>query len=424
MSLTIAVLGVVAILILIVISGIFSSTELAVFSLTKHRIDALAAGPHPGGAALAELRGDPHRFLVTVLVSNNVANIASASIATALLAMFLDPGVSVAAGTLGISVTVIILGELAPKSYAVANAETHALRISRPILGFQRLFWPVFYLFDVVTRFLNRLTGGATDFESYLTREEIETLVLSGEHTGALDLEEGAMIRGVLDLEKTTIRATMVPRNKIISVPETSTASEVVEVGWREGVSLIPVYGEGLDDIRGVLDIRDALRAEAEGGSLSDYLSDPVFVPSGKPVDETLAEMQAKGHRMVFVVDEFGTVVGLATLEDLIEEVIGELIDREELEPIRIVADDTVIAHGWTTVELVNETLGTTLRTDGRFVTVGGLINHHLGRLAEEGDRVEFENAIVTVLDSSARRIRRVRIERVDSLEDTTGSRS
>lgn len=415
MSATIVIFGFVTILILIIISGIFSSSELAVFSLPNHRIDALSEMGTPATTALANLRGDPHRFLVTVLVSNNVANIAAASIATALLAMYYDPGIAATAGTVGISVSVIMLGELAPKSYAVANPENHALRMSRLVLTVQRVFWPVFWIFEAFTRALNHVTGGETNFESYLTREDIKTIVLSSADSGELDLEEGEMIHGVLDLEDTTVRATMVPRNRIASVSAESTLSEVIKTCWKQGVTRVPVYGESEDDIRGVIDIRDALRAQSEKKSITEVMTDPVFVPSMKPIDEVLAEMQAEGHRMVFAVDEFGTVVGLATLEDVIEEVIGELFDPEELDPIRVVDSDTAIVHGWATLQLINETLGVSLQTDGPFVTVAGLINHHFGRLAEEGDRVEFDDAILTVLDTSARRIRRIRIDRIDS---------
>lgn len=216
---------------------------------------------------------------MTVLVSNNVANIAAASVATAVLVEFLPAGQAATGSTVVTSFFVIAFGEIAPKSYAVAHAERHALRV------------------------------------------------------------------------------------------------------------------------------------RAEGGSLADAATDPVFVPAVKPVDELLAEMQFDGYRMAMVVDEFGTVVGLATFEDVIEELVGELFDSAEADPVRVVDEDTAIVNGWATVDYVNERLGLALQTDGPFETTAGLVNHHAGRLAEEGDRVELDGVVITVLDATQRRVRRVRVD-------------
>jgi len=411
MAFTLAVVGAIVIVVLTAISGFFSSSELAVFSVSRHRIDALVAAGTPGSVALQRLRSDPHRFLVTALVSNNVANIAAASVATAVLVEFLPAGQAATGATAFTSFFVIVFGEIAPKSYAVANAERHALRIARPVAVLQKVLWPVLVVFEVVTGALNRVTGGESNFESYVTREEIETIVLSGETSGVLGTGEGAMIRGVLDLEKTTVRGVMVPRTAMTAVSVDATVGEVIETCWRERVMRVPVYGDTRDDIRGVVDVRDALRVQAEGGDLGDVLTEAVFVPAVKPVDELLAEMQLEGFRMAIVVDEFGTVVGLATLEDVVEEVVGEIFDRDEPDPVRVVDADTAVVNGWATVDYVNDRLGLALQTDGPFETVAGLVNHHTGRLAEEGDRVELGDAVVTVLDATQRRVRRVRID-------------
>ncbi|WP_048077589.1 CNNM domain-containing protein, partial [Halorubrum sp. AJ67] len=224
MDFTIAFVGVGAILVLTGISAFFSSSELAVFSVPTHRIDSLVATDVPGARALSALRDDSHRFLVTALVSNNVANIAAASVATAVFVRFGFSGGEAATGsTLVTSVFVIVFGEIAPKSYAVANAEKHALRVSRIVVAIQRVLRPILYVFEALSGVVNRFTGGSSDIESYLTREEIATLVRSGEAAGALDPDEGAMIRGVLDLETTTVAAVMVPRTDVVALPTTAT---------------------------------------------------------------------------------------------------------------------------------------------------------------------------------------------------------
>jgi CBS domain containing-hemolysin-like protein len=421
MVLTFTLVGLVAIVLLTAISGFFSSSELAVFSVPTHRIDSLAAGDIPGAAALSKLREDPHRFLVTALVSNNVANIAAASVATALFVQFLPAGQAATASTVGTSFFVIVFGEIVPKSYAVTNAERHALRVSRLILVIQRILYPILFVFEVVTGAINRLTGGSSNIETYVTREEIATLVTSGEVSGALDTGESAMIRSVLDLEATSVQTVMVPRSAMVTASVDATPDEIVETCWRERVTRVPLYGENRDDVRGFVDLRDVLRARAEGESIADVLTEMPFVPASKPVDELLTEMQLDEHRMAIVVDEYGTVVGLITLEDLVEEVVGEIFDRDETDPVRVVDEDTALVNGWATVDYVNEQLGLDIQTDGPFETVAGLVNHHTGQLAEEGDRVELDTVVITVVDATARRVRRVRIDwTADAADDST----
>jgi CBS domain containing-hemolysin-like protein len=405
------VVGSLVILFLVLASAFFSSSELAIFSLARHRIDALAAEGAAGGQALEALRSDPHRLLVTVLVGNNVANIAAASISTALLVQVLPAGQAVTGATVFTSGFVLVLGEIAPKSYAVSNAEPWALRVARPLVAVQRLMSPVVAVFEVATNAVNRFTGGSSEFERYLTREDIQTIVLSGEASGALDTDEGAMIRGVLDLEATAVRAVMVPRTDMVSVPLSASLEEVVDVCVANHLTRLPVYGENRDDIRGIVDLRDALAARESGDSLDSILVDPQFVPAAQPVDELLAEIQTGGADMAVVVDEFGAVVGIATLEDLIEEVVGEIFDRGDLDPIRVVDDATAIAGGRATVAYVNETLGVDLPTDGEFETLAGLVHATVGRLPEEGDRVEFGSVALTVLEATDTRLRRIRID-------------
>lgn len=415
MVLSLTVVGLAIIVVLTGISGFFSSSELAVFSVPSHRIESLKNADVPGAAALAKLRADPHRFLVTALVSNNIANIAAASVATTLFVQFLPAEQAATAATAGTSFFVIVFGEIAPKSYAVTNAERHALRVSRVVLVVQRVLRPILWVFEVTTAAINRLTGGSSSIETYVTREEFETIVTSGELSGALGTGESAMIRGVLDLEATTVRSVMVPRTEMVTARVDASPDEIVDLCWREHVNRIPLSGETRDDIRGIVDLRDALRAASEEAPITAVMTEATFVPGSKPVDELLTEMQLEGHRMVMVVDEFGTVVGLVTLEDAIEEVVGEIFDRDETDPVRVVDEDTAVANGWATVDYINEQLGLDIRTDGPYETIAGLVNHQTGQLAEEGDRVELGAVVITVLDATAQRVRRVRIDWTDA---------
>lgn len=411
MVLTLTLVGLVVIVALTAISGFFSSSELAVFSVPSHRIESLVAADTPGATALSKLREDPHRFLVTALVSNNVANIAAASVATVLFAQFVSAGQAATAATVGTSFFVIVFGEIAPKSYAVTHAERHALRVSRAIVLIQRVLFPILFVFQVVTSALNRVTGGSSDIESYVTREEIETLIISGEVSGAIDTDESAMIRGVLDLEAISVRNIMIPRTAMVTESVEATPEEVVETCWREHVSRVPLFRENRDEICGFVDLRDVLRANADGQPLTDVMTEATFVPGSKPVDELLTEMQLEEYQIAIVVDEYGTVVGLVTLEDVIEEVVGEIFDRNDTDPVRAVDEDTAVANGWATIDYINEQLGLEIRADGPYETIAGLVNHQTGQLADEGDRIELGSVVITVLDATERRIRRVRID-------------
>jgi len=412
MDLTIALVGVAAILVLTGISAFFSSSELAVFSVPSHRVDSLLAADVPGARALSALRADSHRFLVTALVSNNVANIAAASVATAVFVRFGFSGGEAATGsTLVTSVFVIVFGEIAPKSYAVANAEKHALRVSRPVVAIQRLIRPVLYIFEALSGVVNRFTGGESDIESYLTREEIETLVLSGEAAGALDPDEGAMIRGVLDLESTRVSAVMVSRTDMVALPDTATPAEAVSTAAAEGVTRMPVYSQNRDDVVGVVDLRDAIGANERGEPLASALHEPTFVPETQPVDELFATMRSSALRMAIVVDEFGAVVGIVTLEDVLEEIVGELVGGWETDHVDVVAPEAAVARGWTTVAHLNETLGLDLPIDGGTETVAGLVTRQLGRVPAEGDRVEIGDVTLAVTGATATRVTRVRVE-------------
>ena len=419
MDLTLTLFGFAAIVLLTGVSAFFSSSELAVFSVAKHRIDSLVATDVPGAAALAKLRADPHRFLVTALVSNNVANIAAASVATAVLVQFLPPSQAATGSTLFTSFFVIVFGEIAPKSYAVANAEKHALRVSRPVAAAQRVLRPILLVFEVASGLVNRVTGGETEIESYLTREEFETIVLSGEETGALDPDESAMIRGVLDLGGTAVTAVMVPRTDMVALPSTADPDEVLSTAASEGVTRMPVYGENRDDVVGIVDVRDAIRAAAAGEDLASVTREPTFVPETKSVDELFEEMRDGGLRMVVVVDEFGAVSGIATLEDVVEEVVGELVGPNEVDHVRVVDAGTAIVRGFTTVAYLNETLAVDLPTDGEFETVAGLITATLGRLPETDDRVTFGEVRLVVTAATPTRVTQVRVEHGAGAVDT-----
>jgi CBS domain containing-hemolysin-like protein len=311
------------------------------------------------------------------------------------------------------SALVLVFGEITPKSYGVANAERFALRVAGPLATVERLLLPLVVAFDVVSRGLNRFTGGGSDIERpYVTREEIEALLKTGERIGAIDEAEHEMVEGVFELGSTTAREVMVPRVNLVAVDVETPLDEVIEVCATNRLTRVPVYQGTLDHVVGIADIRDAERARRAGQELDDVLLPTLQVPEGREIDDLLAEMQAERVTMVIVRDEFGETEGILTVEDILEEIVGEIFEVGEERLIRPTTDGLVV-QGEVTVGEVNDVLGVDLPTEGEFETVAGLINAELGRIGDVGDTVLVDEVELDVERVDGHRIRRVRVRPV-----------
>ncbi|MFC6731156.1 MULTISPECIES: hemolysin family protein [unclassified Haladaptatus] len=410
-------LGVVAIIGLIALSAFFSSSEIAMFSLAAHRVDSLVEDGASGAAVLKDLKDDPHRLLVTILVGNNIANIAMSSIATGLLALLgFSGGESVLIATFGITALVLLFGESAPKSYAVENTESWALRIARPLKLSEYILLPLVVTFDYLTRLVNKVTGGRSSIEtSYITRQEIQDLLETGEREGVLEEEEHEMLQRIFRFNSTIVKEVMTPRLDITAVPMHAGLEEAIETCVQSGHARIPVYEGGLDNIVGVVHIRDLVRDlnYGEGGenlTLEDLLEPVLHVPESKNVDDLLAEMRKERMHMVIVIDEFGTTEGLATTEDMTEEIVGEILESEEEEPIEFVDDTTALVRGEVNIDEVNDALDIDLPEGEEFETIAGFIFNRVGRLVEEGEVITYDGVRIQVEKVENTRIMKARV--------------
>ena len=408
--------GLLAVVVLLGLSAFFSASEIAIFSLERHRLSALRSSEDPRAGTLGRLRENPHRLLVTILVGNNVVNIAMASIATLVLTRLLGPGPGVAASTLGMSFLVLIVGEITPKSYGVANSESLSLSVAGPIARAQQLLYPVVVVFDTLSRGINRLTGGGQEIEKpYVTREQIEDLLETGERVGDIAESEREMVQGVFDLSHTRAKEIMVPRVNVVAVDVSASLEAVLDTCADRRVTRLPVYDGTLDQVVGIADIRDVERAIRQGLSLEDVLTEPLQVPDTIEIDDLLSEMQAERVSMAVVRDEFGEVEGVLTVEDILEEIVGEIFEVGEERLVRPTADGLLV-NGEATVDEVNDALGTGIPTAGDFETVAGLVNAELGRLGDVGDRIEIDGVQFTVESIDGTRIRRVRVRRLSDV--------
>jgi CBS domain containing-hemolysin-like protein len=407
-------LGICAILLLLVGSGFFSSSEIALFSLSTHQIDAMIEEGKRGARAIRSLKEDPHRLLVTILVGNNMVNITMSSISTTIVGFYFDPGAAVLVSSFGITSMVLVFGETAPKSYAVENTELHARRVARGLKIVEKVLWPLIVLFYYLTGVVNRLTGGSPSIESsYVTRDEIRNIIQTGEREGILDEEERQRLQRALRFTDSTAKEVMTPRLDMAAISKDATVREAIEKCIQSGHARLPAYGGSLDNVIGVFDVR-----ELEGSSYDDFgdiavedvVNPTLHVPESKNVDELLAEMRENRLHMVIVIDEFGATEGLITMEDMTEEIVGEILAGDEEHPVESVDDDTVLVDGSVNIEEVNEALGIVLPEGEEFETISGFIFNLSGRLVEQGETFDYENVTLRAERVDNTRIQKVRV--------------
>ena len=418
---TITAVGVVALVCLIGLSAFFASSEIAIFSLGDPRVASLVEEGASGAATLAELKDNPRRLLVTILVGNNIANIAMSSISTGLLAIHLDSqAVAVAVSTFGITSIVLLFGESAPKSYAVENSESWALRIARPLKAAEYAMYPLIVVFDALTRVVNRAMGSEGNIESaYVTRADIREVIDTGGREGVLEAGEHRMLQRILRFRNRIVKEVMTPRLDVVAIPVEADLAEAAEACVDSGFTRLPVYDETLDDVVGIVSAHDLLDAYRRGSpsnapSLASITRDAYVVPEGKDVDELLVELRAERRRMALVVDEFGATAGIVTIEDIVEEIVGEVLAETETVPIRRIDERTALVRGEVNVHAVNEVLGVDLPEGEEFETIAGLVFDRAGRLVEEGETVVHEGIELTVETAENNRVLEVRLEVLD----------
>ncbi|WP_330632695.1 hemolysin family protein [Halocatena halophila] len=410
----ITAIGIVLILLLLMGSGFFSSSEIALFSLPVHRVDAMIEEGKRGAQVVKSLKEDPHRLLVTILVGNNMVNITMSSISTTVVGFYFDPGTAVLVSSFGITSMVLLFGESAPKSYAVENTGKWARTVAPPLKIIGKLLWPLITLFYYLTRAVNKLTGGGTSIESsYVTRTELQNMINTGEREGVLNEEERQMLQRTLRFTDATAKEVMTPRLDIQAIEGEATIQEAIAACIEAGHARMPVYEQSLDNVIGVFDIRelpDGSQATHSDQTVDSVATPTLHVPESKNVDELLSEMREERMHMVIVVDEFGAMEGLITMEDVIEEIVGEILGGGEEHPIEFVNDDTVLVDGSVNIEQVNEALAVVLPEGEEFETIAGFLFNRAGRLVDQGEEFTYENITLRAEQLDNTRIQKVRV--------------
>ena len=393
---------IIVLIILLVLSGFFSMSETALMALSKIRIRHMVEEGVKGAKLVEKLTEDPNKLLGAILIGNNIVNILASSLATTLFVSLVGPsGVGVATAVM--TVLVLIFGEITPKSIAKQKSEEVSLKVSKPINIIVKILKPFIGIFSFISSLFIRLLGGdpkAT--EPFITEEELRTMVGVSEEEGVLEDVEKEMIFNVFDFADSQAKDVMVQRVDIVAVDTEATYEEVLEVIKTEQFSRIPVYNQTIDDIVGVLYVKDLIIAgqNKEGFKVSDYMREPYYTFEFKKIKELFNEMKKTRNHLSVVLDEYGGTVGIVTIEDLIEEVFGDIEDEYDDydKEIEVVKEDEYIVDGSAKLDDISELIGVNMESE-EFDSVGGLIIGELGR---------FPDNVVEEVDKN--RIKKVRI--------------
>lgn len=399
---------------LVIASAFFSAAETALTGISRIRLRTLVESGHQRAKLVEQLKIRPQRLLATILVGNNIANIAASALFTAMMLQLFGPGRAVTIATATMTLIILIFGEIGPKSIAAHDPEAISYRIVRPISWLVRLLYPLVWVLTLLSGALVRLLGTPSNLHDGVTEEEIRTLVNVGEEQGVIEGTESRMIHSVLELTDTPVRNVMVPRTAITAIDVNIAHGDMVNVIRQEGYSRLPVYEMDVDNIIGLLHVKDVCSLTDEERAAFDlrkHLRPTIFVFETKRSGLVLRELQKHRVYMAIVIDEYGGTAGLVTIEDLIEEIVGEIVDEydEEDPPVEVLDEFTTFFDARLTIDEVSQELGVKLPTD-RAETIGGLIYDLLGRIPKVGDTAVIGRVSLMVDKMDRRSIERVKV--------------
>ncbi len=413
------IIGIVAMVLLIGAAGYLAASETALMRVSRIRVRYLVEKKERRAEKLQRMIEHPDSFLPALLLMVLVVQMTSASLATWLTTRLThNPGVGVAVGTAVISAFMFVFGELVPKAAASHNSEGVALGVTRTISFLSRLLMPIAKLFEWIARGLLRLVGrGAVVEEGLVTEEgEIMAMVSAAEERDVIEEEERDMISSVFEFGDTIAREVMVPRPDMVTLPVTATIGEALVQAVEHGYSRIPVYEDQLDNIIGVLYAKDLLQYLREGRLDEDVhglVREAYFIPETKVLSDLLKDLQKRKVHMAIVIDEYGTVVGLVTIEDLLEEIVGEIFDEfdPEIDLIEKIGPNRYRVNARLNLEDLNDMLDLHLPGEEDVDSVGGLVMKVLGHVPEPGEKFVYNGVGVTVEQLRKNRIARVVLE-------------
>jgi putative hemolysin len=425
-------LEILLIIIFVFISGFFSASEIAIIAIRKSRIKELAQAGESRAAFVERLKNDPDKFFAIVQVGMTVTASAASALggATAIIVIkplvesIQIPFVQKYSGSISITLVVIVisylflvLAELAPKALAIRYSERIALWVgpgtwwSMKTLAFfiNSLSWS--------TNLCLRMMGISPSArrESAVTEEEVKILLMEGLQHGVFEPSEHSLIHSVFEFADTVARNAMTPRTEIVAVEINASPEEILKITTIEQFSRLPVYEENLDNIKGVIHVRDLLNIFQHKGLIivRDIMRPALFVPDSRKISDVLVVMQKKKTHLAIVLDEFGGTAGLITLEDILEEIVGEIQDEYDVDENEIIMrpDGTAIVEGSADADAVCKLFGVK-KPDGEYESIAGMIINALGRLPALEEAAEVGSLRITVIEKDGHRVKRLKVEK------------
>ena len=406
-----------ALIAMIGLSGYFSGLEVALVSIRLSKIEQMVKDKVRGASSLQKLKSNPSRMMSSVNLGNNLASIAATALATDIaLKFFGDDGLAIAIGIM--TFLILIFGEITPKTYCNSNAVKVAIRNSRILLIFTYALFPIVWIFETITKGMIKLTG-SSDIPPGLTEDEIKEVVEQGYKDKAIEKQESQLVHGALNFDDIVIRTVMTPRTKMFKLNSKMMLFEALPEINKSGFSRIPVFADNADQIVGIVHIRDVLK-KLEGNekviSLEQIMREPVFVSQEKRVSDLLKEMQGRRTHMAIVLDEFGGVEGCVTLEDLLEEIVGEIEDETDTEKPSFQRDgqNAIVTDGDIEIDIINEIFKTDIPPGDDYSTLNGLLHEQLHDMPKEDDKIEIGSLRIIIEKVSKNKPEKIRIEKIN----------
>jgi putative hemolysin len=398
----------------LVLSAFFSSSETAFISLERFRVQHMVETKVRGAKRVAKLIERPERFLSTILLGNNLVNTAAAALGTILAVSVWGQEQGVVIATFGVAVVLLIFAETMPKTFANRHAERLSLLFVRPIEIISWLFTPVVVILSWLASRLTKLIGGTPVPKSLVSEEEIRTMITVGHKEGTVEEVEADMLHAVFEFGDRPVSEVLVPRPEVVGVEKGKTLAEFLAIYSESPISRFPVYEENMDNVVGILSIKDVLMAQAKGAITNDSPIDELirpayFTPETKRISELFTEMRDKNYRMSIVVDEYGGTAGIVSLSRLMEEIVGPVGDElaaaeKDYEPIN---EYTFQVDGSMRIEEANEEMSLGL-PEGDYETVAGFVLHLLGRIPKQGQQLKYKGLKMVITKMKGHKIEEI----------------
>lgn len=405
---------IVLLIILLIGSGFFSASETALMSLSKIKMRHMEEDGVKGAKLVSTLIEDSNRLLTSILIGNNIVNIAATSITTSLFTTMLGAqGVAIATGLM--TVLVLIFGEITPKTISANNPEKASLVVAKPIKFFVTILTPIVWIFNIITKVIFKLFGvDDKGVKPFITEEELKTMVNVSHEEGLLEMEEREIINNVFEFGDMQAKEAMVQRLDIVAIDMEDSYEEIIDLFKTEKLSRMPVYEETIDDIIGILNIKDIIflsDEEIENFDIKKYMREAFFTYEFKKITQLLEEMKKDKSQMAIVVDEYGGTAGLITIEDLVEVIVGDIEDEydEEEDEIQVISPNEFLVDGSTKISDVNEILNIELESE-EFDSIGGYIIGYIRHIPEENEIIEMDNIKFNIESVDKNRIKKIRI--------------